>query len=107
MPLGHLVKSFRSSPFHNSTLTLVDSASCSSESPRWTRMRRRLGPKASLSLISIAHHRKKLTSRASPDDAATPCERETYGPGNFYPATARAVFQQSDYGTVRAPFTRT
>src|SRR5215470_4974099 len=49
MPVGQREKSFRSSPDQSSWLTLVAAAIWSREMPRWTRTRRRLGPKASRS----------------------------------------------------------
>src|SRR5206468_9796133 len=51
MPRGQREKSLHSSPAHRSALTLVASEMRSREMPRWIRIRRRLGPKASRSLI--------------------------------------------------------
>src|ERR1700730_15066114 len=54
MPVGHRDRSLRSSPAHRAALTFVASAICSSDTPRWIRMRRRFGPKASCSLMVAA-----------------------------------------------------
>src|SRR5262249_4844346 len=52
MPFGQREKSLRSIAAHSTSLTLVSSAICSRETPRWIRMRRRLGPKASRPLMA-------------------------------------------------------
>src|SRR5262245_33560629 len=52
MPEGQPVKSLRSIDFHTSTPTLVSSDMRSRETPRCTRIRLRLGPKASFELTS-------------------------------------------------------
>src|SRR6478672_9931431 len=87
MPVGHREKSLRSRPAQSVSATLVDSESCFRETPRWRRMRRRLGPNALLPLIPKRAYGKNATSRAPATGVG-----ESVG---F--ATVRTVFQHGDY----------
>src|SRR5215208_6453603 len=97
MPLGHREKSLRSSPAHSVTLTFVAAASCSREIPRWIRMRRRLGPKASRSLMAAGTFARMLPVEVREKLPQPSAYARLPAVRGFERTPSRAVFQQRDY----------
>src|SRR5467141_3105250 len=98
MPVGQREKSLRSSPAHNDSLTFVVSASCWSETPRCRRIRRRLGPKASRSLMAARVSSQEDYQSGRRGSASQPALRWTLSPGaRAGRRRRRTVFLQDDY----------